>query len=118
MEKYNVFKIGDLCNSFLVIANTYENPINDFLCEGYVPFVENGNVVFDLAVINGMNFNRFIQATVQCHRLQKETIKAISEVSPSILETSKNYFETHSEVIQQSTLPTATKYLLANVNSQ
>lgn len=114
MEKYNVFKIDNLCASFLVIANTYENPINDFLSEGYVPFIENGDVIFDLAVINGINFNRFIRATVHCHRLRPETVKVMSEICPDILETSKKYFEIHREVIQRSALPTATKYLLTN----
>ncbi len=116
MEKYNIIKVGNLYSHFLVIANTVENPINTFLCEGYVPFVENGEIIFDLAVINGVNSNRFVQTTVQCHRLQEETIRTISEVPFSILETSKKYFETHNEVIQYSVLLTAAKHLLANVN--
>ena len=114
MEKYSVLKIEHMSNYFLVIANTYENPINDLLCDRYVPFVENGDVIFDLAVINGINFNRFIQVTVESHRLQAKTIKVISDVPTSILEISEKYFKTHKEVIQQSTLPSATKYLLTN----
>ena len=78
MEKYNVLKVDSLQDCFLVIANTYENPINDLLCDGDVSFIENGNVIFDLAVINGINFNRFIQVTVEGHRLQAKTIKAVS----------------------------------------
>lgn len=114
MEKYSVLKIEHMSNYFLVIANTYENPINDLLYDRYVPFVENGDVIFDLAIINGINFNRFIQATVENHRLQEQNIKVMSEVPQDILEISKKYFETHKEVIQRSTLPSATKYLLAN----
>ena len=114
MEKYNVLKVDSLQDCFLVIANTYENPINDLLCDGDVSFIENGDVIFDLAVINGINFNRFIQVTVESHRLQAKTIKVISDVPTSILEISEKYFKTHKEVIQQSTLPSATKYLLTN----
>lgn len=114
MKKYNVFKVDSLRNCFLVIANTYENPINDLICEGDVSFVENGNVIFDLAVINGINFNRFIQATVENHRLQANTIKIISDIPTSILEISQNYFKMNKEVIQQSALPSVTKYLLTN----
>ena len=69
---------------------------------------------FEFAVINGINFNRFIQVTVESHRLQAKTIKVISDVPTSILEISEKYFKTHKEVIQQSTLPSATKYLLTN----
>ena len=113
MRKYNVLKVDSLQDCFLVIANTCENPINDLLCDGD-SFIENGNVIFDLAVINGINFNRFIQVTVESHRLQAKTIKIISDVPTSILEISEKYFKTHKEVIQQSSLPSATKYLLTN----
>ena len=109
MRKYNVLKVDSLQDCFLVIANTCENPINDLLCDGDVSFIENGNVIFDLAVIN-----RFIQVTVESHRLQAKTIKIISDVPTSILEISEKYFKTHKEVIQQSSLPSATKYLLTN----
>ena len=81
MRKYNVLKVDSLQDCFLVIANTCENPINDLLCDGDVSFIENGNVIFDLAVINGINFNRFIQVTVESHRLQAKTIKVISDAS-------------------------------------
>ena len=116
MEKYNVLKVDSLQDCFLVIVNTYENPINDLLCDGEVSFIENGIIIFDLAVINGINFNRFIQVTVENHRLQAKTIKviSISDVPTSILEISKKYFKTHKEVIQQSTLPSETKYFLTN----
>ena len=114
MRKYNVLEVDSLQDCFLVIANTCENPINDLLCDGDVSFIENGNVIFDLAVINGINFNRFIQVTVESHRLQAKTIKIISDVPTSILEISEKYFKTHKEVIQQSSLPSATKYLLTN----
>ena len=80
MEKYNVLKVDSLQDCFLVIANTYENPINDLLCDGDVSFIENGDVIFDLAVINGINFNRFIQVTVESHRLQAKTHKCINGV--------------------------------------
>lgn len=117
MKKYSVLKIESTSNYFLVIANTYENPINNFLCDRYVPFIENGDVIFDLTIINGINFNRFIQATVENHQLQEQNIKVISEVPQDILEISKKYFETHKELVQRSTLPSATKYLLANTSS-
>ena len=51
MRKYNVLKVDSLQDCFLVIANTCENPINDLLCDGDVSFIENGNVIFDLAVM-------------------------------------------------------------------
>ena len=82
MEKYNVLKVDSLQDCFLVIANTYENPINDLLCDGDVSFIENGDVIFDLAVINGINFNRFIQVTVESHRLQAKTIKVMVAFPP------------------------------------
>ena len=117
MEKYSILKIENMTNCFLVIANTYENPLNDLLCDKFVPFVEKGDVIFDLAIINGINYNRFIQATVENHRLQEQNIKIISDVPKDILELSKKYFEENKEIIQRSTLPSATKYLLVNARS-
>lgn len=114
MDKYSVLNIENGNDFFLVIANTYENPINELLCNRYVPFVEKGNVIFDLAIINGINFNRFVQATVVNHRLQEHNIKIISDVPKDILELSKKYFEKNQEVVRLSTLPSTIKYLLVN----
>ena len=114
MEKYNVIEISKDKIKFLIIANTYENPINDFISEGHVPFIENGDVIFDLAIINGINFNRFIRATIRQHRLITQTIQAVSNVAPEILNISKEYFKSNKGIVKRSTLPLATKFLLIN----
>lgn len=114
MKNYEVLRLDGFNNCFLIIANTYKNPVNDLLCDKYVPFIQNGDVVFDLAVINGINFNRFVKATIKNYKLQVETIKILSEVSQDILNKSKKYFNSNKEVIQQSALPMAMKYTLLN----
>lgn len=116
MEKYSIIKSPVYCE-FLVIANTYENPINDLLIDGYVPFIENGDVVFDLAVINGLDFNRFIRAKIQSHKLALETIEVLSAVPKDILSLASDYFKKNINILQQSTLPEATKYLLVHAYS-
>lgn len=114
MEKCIIMSVPDKSQEYLIIANTYENPINDFLSEGYVPAIENGDVIFDLAIINGMNFNRFISATVRNHRLLVESIKPTSSINDKILGISRNYFQKNRRIVEQSVLPSAVKYLLVN----
>lgn len=114
MEKYSVIAIAKEKIEFLIIANTCENPINDFLSEGYIPFIENGDVIFDLAIINGMNFNRFIRATIRQHKLLPESIQTVANIDPEIVNISKEYFKSNTGIVKRSTLPSAAKYLLIN----
>ena len=116
MEKYSVMSISDEKNEYLIIANTYENPINDFLADNCIPMIENGNVIFDLAVINGLNFNRFISATVKKHKILLETIKPVALNNATVLQKSGAYFQKNKEVVEKSVLPSAAKYMLLHQN--
>lgn len=114
MKKYNVIALSNQESKFLIIANTYENPINDFISERYIPFLSDGDVIFDLAIINGINVNRFVGATINQHRLLPETIHIIRDVTPEIFRISKDYFTSNIDIVVRSALPSATKYLLTN----
>jgi hypothetical protein len=114
MKKYSIIALSNQESKFLIIANTYENPINDFISERYVPFLADGDVIFDLAIINGINVNRFIGATINQHRLLPETIRIIRDVTPEIFKISKDYFASNVDIVGKSALPFATKYLLIN----
>ncbi|WP_432748462.1 type II toxin-antitoxin system RnlB family antitoxin [Pectinatus frisingensis] len=114
MKKYNIIALSDQKSKFLIIANTYENPINDFISEHYVPFLTDGDVIFDLAIINGINVNRFVGGTINQHRLLPETIHIIRDVTPEIFRISKDYFTSNIDILGRSALPSATKYLLTN----
>ncbi|WP_196602094.1 type II toxin-antitoxin system RnlB family antitoxin [Pectinatus frisingensis] len=114
MGKYSIIALSNQKNKFLVIANTYENPINDLISDDYVPFLVDGDVIFDLVIINGMNLNRFVGATIEQHRLLPETIRIIKNVPPEILKISKDFFMSNIHIVGGSSLPSATKYLLTN----
>ena len=116
MEKYSIMSISDEKKEYLIIANTYENPINDFLADNCIPMIENGSVIFDLAIINGLNFNRFISATVKKHKLLLETIKPIILDDTEILQKSGVYFKQNRDIVENSVLPSAAKYMLLHQN--
>ena len=114
MKKYSVISLSEQENKFLIIANSYENPINDLISENDIPFLANGDVIFDLAIINGLNVNRFVGATINQHRLLPETIHVIDDVSPEILKSSKQFFMNNIDIVGRSSLPSATKHILTN----
>lgn len=114
MKKYSVISLSERKNTLLIIANSYENPINDLLSENYVPFLDNGDIVFDLAIINGLNANRFVGATINRHRLLPESIHIIYDVSPEILNSSKQFFMNNIDIVGKSSLPSAAKHILTN----
>lgn len=113
MKRYSVFELNDSKYNILVIANTYENPVNELLYEGNVSFIEDGDIIFDLAIINGLKANRFVKAEVKSHQIIPDTIKVVSDVCSKVKEISKNYFENNNEIVRRSVLPKATKYLLS-----
>ncbi|WP_448861295.1 type II toxin-antitoxin system RnlB family antitoxin [Clostridium sp.] len=116
MEKYSIMSISDEKKEYLIIANTYENPINDFLADDCVPMIDNGDVIFDLAIINGLNFNRFVYATVKNHKLLYETIRPVTLSATEVLQKSEAYFKKNAEIVERSILPSVVKYMLLHSN--
>lgn len=113
MKGYSIFELKDSEYNFLIIANTHENPVNALLCEEKIAFIENGDIIFDLALINGLKKNRFVKVTVQSHKMLPNTIEVVTEVCPKAKEISKNYFNKNADIVRQSILPKATKYFLS-----
>lgn len=109
MEIYSVFKLDSSNYNFLVVANTYENPINIFLSENLFEF-DCGTIVFDLTLIYGCKSNRYIFAQVDNGKLDISSIKSISKIEESIKKISQEHFLTHSNLVENSILPNAVKY--------
>lgn len=114
MEKYTVIKLNNSQYEYLIIANSYENPINDFLANGKVPDIINGNAVFDLALINGVEPNRYIFAQINDNKINTSSIKIISDIDAEIQRESKAYFNSNKILIKNSALPSALKYWFLN----
>lgn len=114
MEKYKIFKLNNIDYNYLIIANTYENPINDFLAKGRVPKIEHGKVLFDLTLINGMKSNRFAVANVNDSKMEFSSIKPVSITNESVLKISERYFLENSKLVINSILPNSLKYAILN----
>lgn len=114
MKNYHEIKLSDCQYDFLIIATTYENPINSFLYDNYISFIENGNIVFNLTVINGKGFNRYAFASVENHKIIIPSIRVSSIADKRITNESNKYFSYHVDIIERSILPKALKFLLIN----
>ncbi|MBQ5990726.1 MAG: type II toxin-antitoxin system RnlB family antitoxin [Oscillospiraceae bacterium] len=113
MNNYYRIKLSDSQYDFLIIATTHENPINSFL-NNYISFIENGKVAFDLTVINGKSFNRYAFAEVNNHKIIISSIIVSSTADETITNESNKFFSENIDIIEQSVLPKALKFLLIN----
>lgn len=92
MEKYSVFKLDKLSYDFLIVANTFENPVNMYLSEEEKFKFEFGKVVFDLTLIYGCKLNQYVVAEVNNYKLDISSIKPIADLEESIKIISQEHF--------------------------
>ena len=115
MGNYNIIKLKQSEYDFLIIANSYENPVNDLIYQNNVPFIENGFILFDLTVVNGLSNNRYAYAQVNNHKIIVSSIGVMSNVDDAeILKITSEYFLHNSNIIKQSHLPSTAKYIILN----
>lgn len=112
MSNYQEIKLYDCQYDFLVIATSYENPINHFICSGFVPFLRKGKIVFDLTLINGKSYNQYAFVDVDNHKIILQSLTASSKVDDNIFNVSKKFLALNPDVIEKSVLPKALKFSL------
>lgn len=112
MEKYKIIPLDNTEFNHLIISNTYENPINQFLYDGYIPSIQKAKVIFDLTIVNGLTFNRFISAIIENHKLLPNSIQVVNSAPKAIELISKNHFKSNSKIIEHSVIPNADKYII------
>ena len=111
MKKYETFNLNNSVYDFLVIAKTYENPINLLLSTETIKFCH-GTIIFDLTLIYGFKSNRYVAAQVSSGKLEISSIKPIDSIEESIKKISQKYFLTHLNLVENSILPKTTKYCI------
>ena len=107
MKNYVSIKLENSCYDYLLIAITFENPVNQFLFDDSVHFLENGKIVFDLTIINGKKFNRYAFANVENHKIAPQSITVSESTDNIIANTSKKFFANNLDIIKKSVLPKA-----------
>jgi hypothetical protein len=107
METKDFYRIEFVAEDFIVIfCTTYVNPIS------YLRSIEtelknrsfNGKVIFDLLLSNGYTSNRFIQAKVVNHKIDKNSMKVVNSVSDFILEKSREFYIKNKNFVEDSSL--------------
>lgn len=114
MKKYEIVKLDNELFDYLIIANMYENQINDLIFNCNVPFLENGNIIFDLTIINGLSGNRYVSAQVKDSKILINSLKTYSKIDNIIFNITKKYFIDNSNIVMNSYLPNAVKYKILN----
>lgn len=112
MKNYHDIKLENCVFNILVIATSYENPINTLLSDNHVPFISNGKIVFDLTLINGKGNNRYAFADVENHKIIIPSIKVAADVDVLISNQANKFFYNNQDIIEKSILPKALKFLL------
>ena len=114
MENYIAERMPKDSNyDFIIFATNCENPVNDMLVSG-CEFLKTGKIVFDLALINGLKNNRFIEAEVIENRLIFDSIRHIPAIAERLNRFSRTWFKNNSDIVERSALSAATKFHLTH----
>lgn len=112
MNNYQEIKLNDCQYDFLVIATSCENPINHFICSGFVPFLCKGKIAFDLTLINGKSYNQYAFVDVDNHKIILQSLTISSKVDDKVFNISKKFLALNPNIIEKSVLPKALKFTL------
>ncbi len=117
MDKYSVFPLNGLPYDYLIISNTYENPINFFLSQADAVGSLSGKVLFDLTLIYGFKHNRYVGAEIKNNKLDIASIKPVDTLDSKIKAISQKHFANNSFLVENSILPNALKYHILHHDS-
>lgn len=114
MNKFQIIRLYDEPYDFLIIATSYENPLHLFDEIGKELKVEKAKLLFDLTLINGTNKNRYIECEYSAE--MKMHCSLVEKIDDCIKILSRDFFLNNNEVINNSVIPNALKYLLQTGN--
>jgi len=109
---YEILKLNTEPYDFLIIATSYENPLNSIKEIGKEIQVRKANLLFDLTLINGINKNRYIKCEYNADVNQLPLCSIVEDVDDDIKKVSQSYFSKNEEVVKKSVISNALKYLL------
>lgn len=113
MGNYKLIKLSDEPYNFLVIATSYVSPLES--AEKIIDKInlDTVNLIFDLTLINGTKFNRYIEMKYS-KDIGKPDFSIANIIPNSIKAISCKYFMSHSTEVNNGVIPNALKYLLKN----
>lgn len=109
------FKIIELSNEpydFLIIATSYDNPLNSIREIGEEIKVQKANLLFDLTLINGISKNRYIKCEYDADSERLPTCSILESIDNDIKAISRDYFTKNEDVVKKSVISNSLKFLL------
>lgn len=114
MKKYDIIQLCNEPYDFLIIATTYENPLNEFEAIRNEIGTKEARILFDLTLINGLKSNRYIQCLYTADDCMFRTCSLVNSIDKGIEQITCNYFKNNRELVCNSIIPNALKFLLLN----
>ena len=112
MNNFNIIKLHSAPYNYLIIATNYRSSLSNLDDIKGVLEVDTGKVLFDFMLINGNKKNRFVECEVINSDCKKNTFKLVEAVDEYVKKTSSKFFIEHKELVDNSVLPKALKYLI------
>ena len=111
-DNYEIIKLNNEPYDFLVIAKTYENPLNYIQDIGKELHINKTKLLFDLTLINGIGKNRYIRCEYEADNRQLPACYVVDDIDESIKKISQSYFAANDTVVKESVIPNSLKFLL------
>lgn len=110
---YEIKKIEDRLYTYLVIANSYESPL-DVLDEISNEIeVENCTILFDMLLRTGLSYNRYLSINFQDKTFDRKSIKIVDNaISNEIKNNVIEILNENIKVVEDSILPAPLKFLI------
>lgn len=106
MNKINIIKRQISDNNYIVFPESYINPLSNLSCfeEELLNYL-NGpcNILVDLLLCNGENYNRFISLNFDGKKIKKESIKIV-ELTLGEQKIVNEFYIEHRKVIKNGVL--------------
>lgn len=114
MENFVIQKINNK-NECIVLSTSYVSPLDEIfeLEEKLEEIKFKGNIIIDLLLCNGLT-NRFFKTFFDGEFIDFNSIKADEEVELEVKKISRNFYMKNLELVDDSILPEAHKYIVKN----
>ena len=114
MSTFSILDIEDEKYKYLILSNSYVNPLNDIdeiekVLGGYT-----GYVIFDLHLSHANEDYRFAEGFFDGKHFEQSKFKWMSDVNDNIKKVSMDYFYDHLDIIDSSLLSTIDKINIKN----
>lgn len=114
MGNYEILKLEKEQYDFLVIATSCKNPLSYIEEIGDKIEISQAKIIFDLTLINGVKNNRYVVCDYNKNNNKLPSCYLLKELPESIKKLSHNYFLEHTDIVQNSVIPSSLKFLIKN----